>query len=330
MGLVQAQQFLKPLATALILSLLMIPVANKLESWHVSRLLSSTFNTLFLFIISLGFFLMISLQVKGFLADWDKIMDTLRPKIESFENFILTQTPLTEEQLQSYKNGNGFSDITEDEGNGQKAFQMVNFVMGFMANYLLTFIYVFFLLNYRRKFKGFILKLFAPEKRDEVAQVVNKTAGVAQQYLYGKLLLILFLSILYAIGLAISGVSNFLFISIIAAVLSLIPYLGNIIGFGLAISFGLVSGGDTGTLIGVVVVFSVVQFIESYILEPYIVGDQVDIHPFFIIVIVILGNMVWGMMGMILAVPIVGIINVILRHVKSLEVFGYLLSNKEH
>jgi predicted PurR-regulated permease PerM len=167
------------------------------------------------------------------------------------------------------------------------------------------------------------------DKREEVAKVVNKTAGVAQHYLFGKFLLIIFLAVLYSVGLGISGVSNFIFVSVLAAILSLIPYFGNIIGFFIALAFGMVSGGDSGTFIGVVVVFSLVQFIESYILEPYIVGDQVDIHPFFIIVVVIIGNLVWGVMGMILAVPIVGIINVIFRNVESLQVFGFLLSNND-
>src|SRR5690606_20403801 len=191
------------------------------------------------------------------------------------------------------------SNFSTGENGGQSAFSLVNSAFGFMADFLLTFIYIFFLLNYRRKFKEFILRLFPDHKRDEVAKVVTQTATVAQQYLYGKFLLIIFLALLYSLGLGISGVDNFIFISILAAVLSLIPYFGNIIGFFLAMALGMASGGDSGTLIGVVVVFSLVQFVESYILEPYVVGDQVDIHPFFIIVTVILGNMVWGVMGMI-------------------------------
>lgn len=329
MGLTKAQAFLKPLVTALVFSLLMVPVANKFESWNLSRILSSVVNTLILLIISLGFFVLISFQIKGFFEDWDKIQETMKPTIESFENFVLTHTPVEKEQLEEYKKENNASTLFGERSGGEKAFQAVNQVMGFFADYLLTFIYIFFLLNYRRRFKEFILRLFPKNKRGEVATVVNKTAGVAQHYLFGKLLLIIFLALLYSIGLGISGVSNFIFVSILAAVLSLIPYFGNIIGFFLALAFGVVSGGDSGTFIGVVVVFSLVQFIESYILEPYIVGDQVDIHPFFIIVVVIIGNMVWGVMGMILAVPVLGILNVVLLNVESLKVFGFLLSNNE-
>src|SRR5690606_8711782 len=157
--------------------------------------------------------------------------------------------------------------------------RVVQSVFGFTGDFLLTFIYIFFLVNYRRRFKLFLLKLFPQEKQSEVGRVIAETAAVAQKYLFGKFVLIIFLTVLYAIELGISGVDNFVFISILAALLSLIPYIGNLIGFVLAMAFGVASGGESGTLLGIVIVFSITQFIESYILEPYVVGDQVDIHP---------------------------------------------------
>lgn len=328
-GLVKAQGFLKPLATAVLFALLLIPVNNKLESWRFSRPVASVVSTLMLMLISLAFFFLISYQVKGFLEDWDQIVETLQPKVESLKNYILTHTPVDRQQLEEYQNQNDVSSASGSGGAAEAALGVIQSVFGFAGDFLLTFIYIFFLINYRRRFKQFILKLFQLEKRERVAAVVNSTAKVAQKYLFGKFLLIIFLTVLYAIGLGISGVENFIFISILAALLSLIPYLGNVIAFGLAMALGVASGGGSGTLIGVVIVFSVTQFIESYILEPYVVGDQVDIHPFFIILTVILANMVWGVMGMVLVVPIVGMINVVFKNVESLKVFGYLLGNGE-
>jgi len=326
-GLVKAQGFLIPLVTAVLFALLLIPVNNKLEYWRFSRPLASFVNTFLLLLLTLGFFFLISYQVKGFMEDWGKIVETLKPKIESFENYILTRTPIDKEQLEKYKEDNNISSFSGGNSGAETAFQVLNSVFGFMGNFLITFIYIFFLLNYRRRFKQFVLKLFPPQKKEKVKMVIHMIAGVAQKYLFGKFLLIIFLTVLYAIGLGISGVNNFIFISILAAFLSLIPYLGNIIGFGLAMALGMASGGGSGTLIGVVIVFSVAQFIESYILEPYVVGDQVDIHPFFIIVTVVLANLVWGVMGMVLIVPVVGMVNVIFKNVESLKVFGYLLGN---
>ena len=134
------------------------------------------------------------------------------------------------------------------------------------------------------------------------------------------------LAVLYSIGLGISGVNNFILVSVIAAVLTLIPYVGNILGFTMAVAFGFLSSGDTSVLIGIALTFTVTQFVESYVLQPFIVGDRVDVHPFFIIVSVIAGNMIWGIIGMILAIPVLGIIVVILYNIEATKPLGILLS----
>src|SRR5690606_35171111 len=166
-----------------------------------------------------------------------------------------------------------------------------------------------------KMFKDFILKMFSEKKQDEVRCVVDQTARISQQYIFGRLILMVILAIFYSIGLGISGVSNFIFISLIAAVLSLIPFVGNIIGLFIALSFGFLTTGETSVLIGVILTFAIAQFIESYFLQPFILGSKVNIHPLFIIVVVILGYQVWGILGMALAIPILGIINIAFNHI---------------
>src|SRR5690606_10976306 len=107
------------------------------------------------------------------------------------------------------------------------------------------------------------------------------------------------------------GLKHALFISLIAALFSLIPYVGNIIGLVLAIAMSFLSQGDTGQIIGILIVFSIAQFVESYFLEPFIVGAEVDLNPVIVIVGVVLGGIVWGVMGMILAIPLLGICKVV-------------------
>jgi len=328
-GLAEARGFLAPLVTAIILALLLIPLGNLMEK-KLNRLFASLLSTILLLLFSMGVFLLLSFQVKNFVDDWDKIKETMAPKIEQLQNYAYEHTALSSEDLEKYKEENDVQSILTSSGNsGQKAFNFINSVTSFISNYLLTFIYIFFLLNYRKRFKVFILKLFSKERKQEVKRTINQTAQVAQFYLRGKLILIVILSILYSIGLGISGVNNFILIAVIASFLTLIPFIGNIIGMGLALIFGYLTQGETSILIGVILTFTLVQFIESYVLEPFIVGDKVDIHPFFVILAIILGNMVWGVMGMILAIPVLGILNVIFNHTPALEPFGYLLSTDE-
>lgn len=324
LALVEAKAFLIPLATAMILALLVLPISQKLEKGRMNRVSTSLLNTFFLLLISIGFMALVSFQVKNVVDDWPKIKETMQPKVENLKSFVLEHTPISEEDLKKTEGQSGTIPFSGSQ-TGQKAADFFNAVMGFFGDYLLTFIYIFFLLNYRHHFKDFLLKLFPDRKKDEVKKVISNSARVTQKYLVGKLFLIGLLAALYSIGLGISGVNNFILISVLAAVLSLVPYIGNIVGFGLAMTFGYLTSGESGVLIGIIITFSGAQFVESYILEPYVVGDQVDLHPFFVILSVIVGNMVWGVMGMILSIPILAIINVILLNIPSLYPFGFLL-----
>lgn len=326
LSLVEAQGFLAPLVMAIVLALLMIPLSNKLENLGIGRGVSSLLCTILLFIISLGIFALLSFQVKNFVGDWEEIQEKMKPKIEQAEKYLYEHTALNKQDFENYKEQNDLTTLGGDSSSGQKAFNFMKGVMGFLSNYLLVFIYIFFLLTYRKRFKRFFLKLAPDRKQEEAREVIGNTATLVQQYLVGKSFLILLLAVFYSIGLGLSGVNNFILISFIAAFLTLIPFIGNIIGFGLAFIFGFLTTGETTVLIGIIITFTIVQFIESYILEPYVVGDKVNLHPFLVILAIIAGNMIWGVIGMILAIPVLGILNIIMNHVPPLKPFGYLLS----
>jgi len=327
LGLVEAQGFLAPLVMSIVLALLMIPLSNRLENLGLRRGWSSFLCTILLFIISLGVFALLSFQVKNFVDDWEEIQEQMKPKIEQAEQYMYEHTALNKEDFEAYKEQNDLSTFGGEGSSGQRAFNFMKGVMSFLSNYLLVFIYIFFLLTYRKKFKIFFLKLAPDRQQEEAREVIDNTATLVQQYLVGKSFLIVLLTILYSIGLGLSGVDNFILISFIAAFLSLIPFIGNIIGFGLALVFGFLTTGETTVLVGIIITFAIVQFIESYILEPYVVGDKVNLHPFMVILAIIAGNMIWGVMGMILAIPVLGILNIIMNHVPPLKPFGYLLSS---
>lgn len=201
--------------------------------------------------------------------------------------------------------------------------------MGFLGSSLLVFIYIFFMLLYRRKLKLSVLKFFSAENRENAQQVLNDSIKLSQNYLVGRLLLMLFLTILYTVGLTISGVENALLVSVLAAVLSLLPYIGVVIGYVLAMAMAAFTGGAIGTFIGVTITYSIAQFIESYILEPYVVGEKVNLNPLVTILIVVLGGAVWGIMGMIISIPVFGILKIIFDRIPALRPMGYMLGEED-
>lgn len=329
LGLVASKAFLAPLVTAIVLALLMIPVSNKFESWGVNRVVSSLLSTLIILIVSALIASLVFFQIKSFVNDWATIEEAMTPKIEQIEVFFLEETDLKQKDIDGYKEKSNVSSLLSSPNSGKNIFGALGTVLGFLTEILLMLVYIYFLLYYRKMFKKFILKLFSNDQEREVKCVINQTAKISQHYLAGRLVLMVILAVLYSIGLGISGLSNFILIGIVSAVLSLIPFLGNIIGLALAMTFGFLTTGEIGVLVGVVFTFAIAQFIDSLILQPYILGSKVNIHPLFIILVLILGNMVWGIIGMALAIPILGIINIAFGYIKPLQPLSYLLSNSK-
>lgn len=325
LGVFEARSFLIPLTVAILLSMVMLPVTEKFESWGIPRGFSVLFSDLLILGFCVGLFFLIGIQVNNITENWPEYEKKLKPQIEQAQKYIEKKTGIPpEEQNQELKK-------TIENGKGQSGKAVGKFLSGFFTttgNFLLVFVYIFFFMYYRKKFKKSVLRFFPLEKREQAAEMLSDFGKVSQQYLFGRFILIIILAILYSIGLSISGVKHAVFISIIAAVLSLIPYIGNILGLILAILLGAITQGGAGGVIGVIITFSIAQFVESYILEPYVVGQRVDLNPAFTIIGVVAGGAVWGIAGMIIAIPLLGISKVVFDKIKALEPAGYLLGEE--
>ena len=201
-------------------------------------------------------------------------------------------------------------------------------VFGFLGDLLLMLVYIFFFMFYQRKFEDALVGLAPEDKRKKIRSTLRESAGTAQHYLFGRFILILILAGMYMLGYSLAGLKYAVFISLIAALFSLIPYIGNLVGLLLALAASFISGGGSGQLIAIVAIYSVVQFIESYMLEPFVVGNKVDLNPVVIIVGVVLGGVVWGIMGMILAIPVLGITKVVFDNVDVLNPLAYALDER--
>lgn len=332
-GLVLARPFLVPLFTALILALLLLPIANRLEKWGIHRVLASSASTVVLFLFALGFTAFCFFQMKHFAEDWETIRGNLAENVEEISAYLVDRTPLTQEQVIRYDFGlrdrqtePGDDEYLSEIRSGDRGILGLWSVFGYATNFLIVLVYVFLFVHFRHKFKAFIIRLFPREQKDHVAHIIARSSEVSRRYLAGKLLLMVFLALLYFIGLYLSGLEGALLISVIAAALSIVPVVGNLFGFFIAISVSLLSNGGVGTLVGIALTFSLAQIIDTYILQPIVLGEKLDVHPVFIILSVILGYHVWGIMGMVLAIPVFGMITVVCRYVPLLAPFGYLFS----
>jgi len=198
---------------------------------------------------------------------------------------------------------------------------------GFVVDFILVLVYIFLFMFYRYRIKAFVLQLISPQQKKNTETIIYDIQKVSQQYITGLGMMIVCLWIMYSIGFSIVGVKYAVLFAIICGLLEIIPFIGNLTGTLLAILMVVIQGGGTGMVLGVVITYLIVQFLQTYLLEPLVVGAEVNINPLFTIIILVLGELVWGIPGMVLAIPLLGIVKIICDHIPSLKPYGYLIGS---
>jgi len=149
-----------------------------------------------------------------------------------------------------------------------------------------------------------------------ITQLARESNDVLGAFIRGQFLVMIALGVIYAGGMTLVGLNLGLLIGIIAGLISFIPYLGATTGILMAIIAALVQsqGFDLQLLLLIGVVFTVGQLLESYVLTPRIVGDKIGLHPVVVIFAVMAGGQLFGFLGMLLALPVAAVSNVLLRY----------------
>ena len=172
--------------------------------------------------------------------------------------------------------------------------------------------------------------MLVPAGNKKNAQAIMEEArGVAQKYITGLAWMILCLWIMYGIGFSIVGVKSAIFFGILCGVLEIVPFVGNLTGNAITVIAVVVQGGSSSMIIGIIVTYAIVQFLQTYILEPLVVGRGVSINPLFTIAGIVGMELIWGIPGMVLAIPLLGITKIICDHIEPLKPYGFLIGQEK-
>jgi predicted PurR-regulated permease PerM len=125
------------------------------------------------------------------------------------------------------------------------------------------------------------------------------------------------LGLIYSIGLWAIGLELAFIIGLAAGLLSVVPYLGTIVGLGAAVIAGLFQFQDPLHIVLILAVFGAGQALEGMVLTPKLVGDRVGLHPVAVIFSVLAGGQLFGFLGILLALPVASALNVLVRHAQE-------------
>jgi len=327
------QSLLLTLTVAGLLAMLLNPIDNKLRSWGWSPGLAISGAMLVLLLFFGGLFAAVGQQAVSFVDSWPETKKNISEQLTKLRQeydlggIIPSITDNGEKTGENKKQnqGNAISDLPVSRSGIMSFFSGT---LGILGDYLLMLVYIVLFLSQKDRLRTFALKRMPDDQRGLTHQTINESMEIVQKYLRGRFILVVILSILYGIGFLLVGLDYALLIAVLVAVLSIIPYLGNLIGGLFAVALAFAGGGGSGAILGVLASMAVAQILESYVLLPLIVGDEVDINPLTTIICVMGMSIVWGPVGAIVAIPVFAIIRVICSHVDGLKDYAYLLGQE--
>ncbi len=321
-GLYFAQGFLMPLCIGGILATLFLPFCHWMEKKKIPKGIAVIISLLGLLLLIFMIISLVGYKVSELITDIEILKQKsieIGIKIQKyiFETLNLTFT----EQREILK--------SEQPSYGNMIQIMLGSMTSFLSNSILLLVYFVFLLYYRSHIKNFLVRLTPKSQQAEIQEIIQKVATVSQQYLIGLSKMIVLLWVMYGIGFSIIGVENAIFFAILCGLLEIVPFVGNITGTTLTVLFAAINGANTQLLFGIVIVYGIVQFIQGWILEPLIVGSQVKINSLFTIIALVLGELLWGIPGIILAIPLTAMLKIVCDHIEPLQPYGFLIGEIE-
>ncbi|MNU55436.1 AI-2 transport protein TqsA [compost metagenome] len=313
-----------PVILAFILGVLIRPIDAFLQNkCRFPKIISVVITVAIAISFFAGILFLLGVQLKGFFDDLPTVEKNMTKVLHDLGDWINKTFGITNFQQEKI--------VKENLMKPGKLVSMENFgsVTGILMYLVLIPLYLFLFLFYRSLLLGFLVKLVPPRSTEKMQIVVNEIKIIIRQYILGLLIEIAVVASLTSLGLWLIGVKYAVFLGLLTALLNLVPYVGIIIANILSCLISLSNNPNLEqSVLGVLAVIGVVQFLDNNILMPRIVGSKVRINALASILSVIIGGALAGIPGMFLAIPITAILKVIFDAAPGLEPYGYLLGDE--
>ncbi|PKD44329.1 AI-2E family transporter [Rhodohalobacter barkolensis] len=315
---------LMPLAFAALFSMLLNPVIKRLESWKLGRVISILLALTIITVLLSVVIALITVQLIQFSDSLPDIADKIKNTSYTGIHLLEGMTGISEDRLTEYIK-NGLKTLFETGGEFMSS--MAEATKGTLIFLSLLPIFIFFMLYYKKMYRTFIEKTFEKSHNSEIDSVIKRVQTVTQNYLVGVFIVIGIIAALNTIGLLIIGLEYAIFFAVFASFLAIIPYVGSLLGALPAVLYATLTGDSFLLPLLVILVFVTVQIFEGNFITPKIIGSKVSINPFVAVIALLIGAEIWGIAGMILFIPLIGILRVGFSQVQVLKPYGYLLGN---
>ncbi|MFA0963311.1 AI-2E family transporter [Roseivirga sp. BDSF3-8] len=318
------REILIPLIYALLFSFLLLPLSNFLERRSLPRPLAIIIS-LTVFIIIVGFILFfLGFEVVQISKNLPSIFGKLEATLDNARLFVESNFKGLGQQvdLQGMMIERGEAVILD--------FINKLTTMGDTLLYIgIQPILIYFILYFRKLPTVFIERRYQKHGQESMKDLMYKAQHVIRQYLQGLLWLTVLTFAMDYLILLILGIQYALFFALFLAIMSLIPYIGQIIANVVIVGFALLTKDSLlipGLVLGLIYLANLAQ---ENIFRPWLVGNSTKINAFAVLLSVIVGGMLWGISGMVLFIPLIGVVKIILEESDTLYPYATFLGGLE-
>lgn len=316
-----AKSIILPVLYACFIAILLEPVVRFMVKKGFNRALAALIVLILAISILAGVVVFLASQASKLEAAWPELNLKIQELIRTVTTFLSQQFDLSSKEIDAY------IDRMQQEmisSGGSKIGVTLSVLGRILSTVILTPVYTFMLLYYEPHIIAFVHNLFTRAYDKKVTNVLTETKSLVQHYLFGLSIEIGILAILNTLGLFLVGIDYAILLGVTGAFLNLIPYLGGLIAVTMYTLVALLTKSPVHVLY-VIGIYSVIQFFDNNFVVPKILGSKVKLNALVSFFVVIAGAALWGIPGMFLAIPILGIIKLVLDVSPSLSHWGEFL-----
>ncbi|MDN3584045.1 AI-2E family transporter [Mucilaginibacter flavus] len=320
--IIVGKDILDPLIFGFIFAILLLPVSNFLEKkLRLPRSMSSLVSILLLVGLVGGILYLVGSQISNLSHDWPMLKKQVEQSLHDLQQWVQSAFHIDADNQLKYVQDASKKIMESGTDVVSTTFGAVSSLMIF---YVFILIFTFFILLYRRLLIRFIIWVFRDENHAVVMDIVENIQSILRQYILGLLLEMAIVATVAITVFWLIGIKYAVLLGIIVGLFNIIPYIGIFSALVLSTVITFATGNISKAITVVISVISI-HAVDANFLLPTIVGSKVRLNALISFIGIILGEMIWGLSGMFLSIPVIAIFKIIFDRIESLKPWGYLL-----
>ena len=325
--LVEGKRIFSPLAFAALFSILLLPLAGFLErKCRLSRNIAALLAVLTMLLFIGGIFYFLGAQIARLVGDWPMFKEQLGNATDSLQNWVAQRFHIDVAKQTSYVHKATSKIVDSGTGVAGATLYSVSSALLFIG---FTVLYTFFFLLYRGLILDFFIKVFSAKNSHLVYEVAEEVQYIIRKYIIGMLIEMMVVSSVVSVAFTLLGIKYAIMLGLIAGLFNVIPYIGILTALIISSLITFATTAAVSKVVWIIAVLFVTHVTDVNILLPLIVGSKVRINAMVTFFGIVAGEMLWGIAGMFLSIPVIAVIKIVFDRVESLQPWGFLMGEED-